>query len=83
MRGQYRRHDIALVTVTRRVVLPVRFAREETGLFNRRRGERESNNSLGSILEGLPASLSRRFRPWESLRREVLTGWSLIDWVVV
>ena len=40
------------------------------------RGEWESNNSLSSILEGLPASLSRWFRPWESLHREVLTGWS-------
>ena len=35
MRGQYRRQDIALVTVTRRVGLPGRFAREETGPFNR------------------------------------------------
>ena len=78
MRGQYRRQDIALVTVTRRVMLPVRFARKETGPFNRGRGERESNNSLSSILEGQPASLSRQFRPWESLHREVLTGRSLV-----
>ena len=81
MRGQYRRQDIALMTVTRRVMLPVRTERDRP--IQQGRGERGSNNSLSSILEELPVSLSRRFCPSESLHREVLTGWSLIDWVVV